>query len=111
MPKNVPAAAMDRCYTNSASVNEMNEAAKSIGETERFVTYCVSHLINNAGEKAAFVTVDLFWALCQKVFALSTQAQNLFREVGKGLGPLTRRLAGSLSMTPLRLFPSASNSC
>ena len=81
MHGNVPAAAMDRCFTNSASMNNINEAAQAAGEVERFASYCMSHLLCNAGDKAAFVLLELFWTLLQKIFSQSTQAQDIWIEV------------------------------
>ena len=75
MPENVPAAAMDRCSTNSCSANEMNEAAAAAGNVERLAIYCLSHMICNAGDQASFVLLELFWYYLQKIFLQSTQAQ------------------------------------
>ena len=78
---NVPASAMDRCYTNSASATEMNEGAEISGALQRFNVYCFSHMICNAGGCAAFILLELFWSYIQKIFSQSTQAQNDWEEV------------------------------
>lgn len=74
----VPAAAMDACATNSASVNEMNQSSVVAGKIERLVAYCMSHLSCNAGKQVSFVLLELFWTYIQKIFAQSTAAQDEF---------------------------------
>jgi hypothetical protein len=56
----VPAAIVDRCSTNSSSIESLNEAAREIGEIERFPMYCFSHMTFNAGDKAGFVLLTLY---------------------------------------------------
>jgi hypothetical protein len=73
---NVPAAAMDRCFTNSASANEMNDSAAVAGKYARLISFCMSHMICNAGDKAEFLLLELFWTHIQKVFATSQQARD-----------------------------------
>ena len=68
MSGNVPAAAMDRCYTNSASADEMNAAAAAADHLERLIVYCLSHMICNAGDQASFILLELFWSYLQKIF-------------------------------------------
>lgn len=58
----------------------MNEAAREIGEIERFPMYCFSHMTCNAGDKAGFVLLTLYWKLMQKIFAQSQAAQNIWLE-------------------------------
>ncbi len=73
---NVPAAAMDRCYTNSASANEMNDSAAVADKYARLISFCMSHMICNAGDQASFLLLELFWSYIQKVFATSQQARD-----------------------------------
>jgi len=81
LPRHVPAAAMDRCYTNSASATEMNEGAAVVGELQRFIVFCFAHMTCNAGDRASFVLLELFWTYLQKVFSQSTQAQDEWKDV------------------------------
>ena len=77
----VPAAAMDRCFTNSASATEMNDCAAVVGKLQRFTVFCFAHMTCNAGDCASFVLLELFWTYLQKVFAQSTAAQDEWRDV------------------------------
>ena len=79
--RNVPIAAMDRCFTNRSSANEMNAVASDAGEIKRFTVYCFSHIICNAGDKAKSILMQYFWSLLQKVFALSDIAKEEFLDV------------------------------
>jgi hypothetical protein len=44
---------------------------------------CFWHCANNAGDEAGFPTLDQFWALLQKIFALSEGARVIFEQVIK----------------------------
>jgi len=87
LDRNVPAAAMDRCFTNSASAEEMNAAAGVTNSLQRLTVYCFSHMINNAGEKAEFVLLSYMWGLLQKVFSLSNATKEVFLRVTKKAFP------------------------
>jgi plastocyanin len=81
LQENVHAAAMDRCFTNSASANEMNDSAAVAGKHARLISFCMSHMICNAGDTASFILLELFWTYIQKVFATSQQARDEWENV------------------------------
>ena len=66
---------MDGCYTNSAAQDTTNRAAALSKKLKRFVSLCMSHLSNNAGEKATAPTLEYFWTLMMKVFSTSEMAK------------------------------------
>ena len=74
----VAARCMDGCYTNSAAYDIFDEASDDLGLVVALTALCLSHGINNAGEKANFVLLKLFWTLIQKVFSKSEKAKEIF---------------------------------
>ena len=62
---------MDGCYTNGAAQDTTNHAAALSNDLQRFVSLCVSHLSNNAGEKATVPILEYVWSLLMKVFSTS----------------------------------------
>ena len=83
---NVAVAINDGCFTNGASHTAMADVSavseelhkKGVITTKgvpRFICLCISHCLNNAGDKARFVLLDYFWGLLQKVFSNSADAK------------------------------------
>ena len=66
---------MDGCYTNSAPQDITNHAAALNNDSKRFISLCMSHMSNNAGEKANAPTLEYFWSLLMKVFSTSEIAK------------------------------------
>ena len=80
----------DGCYTNGAAHDKFDKVTdickKILADSnatpahrdqivKRFVAICISHCLSNAGDKAGFVILDLFWTLLQKVFSHSDSAK------------------------------------
>ena len=66
---------MNWCYTNGAAQDTTNHAAALSNDLQRFVSLCMSHLSNNAGEKATAPTLEYVWSLLMKVFSTSEIAK------------------------------------
>ena len=79
----VAARCMDGCYTNSAACDIFDDASEDLGLVVALTALCLSHGINNAGEKANFVLLKFFWSLIQKVFSKSEKAKEIFFSVSK----------------------------
>jgi hypothetical protein len=69
---------MDGCYTNGAAQDTTNHAAALSNDLQQFVSLCMSHLSNNAGEKATAPTLEYFWSLLMKVFSTSEIAKVIY---------------------------------
>jgi hypothetical protein len=77
MHSDVVAAGVDACLVNTLALTMINQDY----DVNWLVYLCLSHHVNNAGDKAKFVVLSQSWMLLQKIFTHSDKGKVIWERV------------------------------